>query len=252
MIRVGVQRLASVLMLLFLGACTLDTMSTASAGSEAMQAVKAGDALMKQPNERNLVIAARYYKKAADLGDAWGAYKYANMLYEGQGIPKDVPSAVNYYAIAANKNNEWAQYRLGEFYVDGTGVEKDPVRGRELLEKAAQQKNAWAQYRLGDIYLNGTDTTKDVERALKYLSPSAEAGNAWAQLRLGEYYANGGDVAKGRSYLEKSAAQDNSFAQYALANLVFDQDPTRAKELLRKAADAGNELAAKRLEQLGG
>lgn len=252
MMRIGLQRLASVLMLLFLGACTLDSISPASAGREATQAVKAGDALMEQPTGKNQTIAARYYKKAAELGDSWGAYKYANMLFDGTGVPKDVPAAVGFYDQAASKGNPWAQYRLGEIYVDGTGVAKDPERGRALLEKASQQKNAWAQYRLGDIYLNGTDTPKDLDRALKYLTPSAKAGNDWAQLRLGEYYAGGIDVAKGRSYLEQSAAQGNSYAQYGLANLILDQDPTRAKDLLRKAAAAGNDLAAKRLKQLGG
>jgi TPR repeat protein len=55
-----------------------------------------------------------------------------------------------------------------------------------------------------------------------------------------------------RAYLEKSAAQDISYAQFALANLIMDQEPQRARTLLQAAAAAGNQLAAKRLTQIAG
>ncbi len=213
-------RIIDVLLLSVLTACTIDAATKMDDDSSlaARQAFQAGDTLMKQGGAKNEALAARYYKRAADMGSHWGHYKYGTMLLEGKGVAQNVPAAAAAFAKAAEENNGWAQYQLGVLYMDGNGVPKDVPRGAALLAKAAEQNIGWAQYRVGEMYASGTDVPQDLVKA--------------------------------RSYLEKASAQDISYAQFALANLIIDNEPQRARTLLQEAAAAGNQLAAKRLAQL--
>ncbi len=213
-------RIIDVLLLSVLTACTIDVASKMDDDSSlaARQAFQAGDNLMKLGGAKNEVLAARYYKRAADMGSHWGRYKYGTMLLEGKGVPQDIPAAAEAFAKAAEENNGWAQYQLGVLYMDGNGVPKDVPRGAALLAKAADQNIGWAQYRVGEMYATGTDVPQD--------------------------------LAKARVYLEKAAAQNISYAQFSLANLIIDKEPQRARTLLQEAAASGNQLAVKRLAQL--
>jgi len=215
-------RILDVLLLSVLTACTIDAATKMDDDSSlaARQAFQAGDTLMKLGGAKNEVLAARYYKRAADMGSDWGNYKYGTMLLEGKGVAKDIPAAAQAFNTAAEQGNGWAQYQLGVLYLDGDGVPQDTSRGTALLGKAADQNISWAQYRLGDMYATGTGVPQDLTKA--------------------------------RAYLEKSAAQDISYAQFALANLIMDKEPQRAKTLLQTAAAAGNQLAAKRLAKIAG
>ena len=60
--------------------------------------------------------AARWYKKAADLGDGNGARCYADMLITGNGVEKDTRKALHYYADAADKGIPEAAFVLGEYF----------------------------------------------------------------------------------------------------------------------------------------
>lgn len=213
-------RIFDILLLSVLTACTIDVASKMDDDSSlaARQAFQAGDTLLKQGGAKNEALAARYYKRAADMGSHWGQYKYGTMLLEGKGVAQNVPAAAEAFAKAAEENNGWAQYQLGVLYMDGNGVPKDVARGSALLIKAADQNIGWAQYRVGDMYASGTDVPQD--------------------------------LAKARIYLEKAATQDISYAKFALANLILEKEPQRARTLLQEAAAAGNQLAAKRLAQL--
>ena len=48
--------------------------------------------------------ASRYFKKEADQGHFESMKKYANMLYEGDGIEKNKKEASRYYKLASNNN----------------------------------------------------------------------------------------------------------------------------------------------------
>ena len=51
------------------------------------------------------------------------------MLYrDGQGVPQDYKTAVKWYRLAAEQGNARAQYNLGAMYDNGKGVPQDYVR----------------------------------------------------------------------------------------------------------------------------
>ena len=56
--------------------------------------------------------ARKWYQRAADQGDAYGAYSFAEFLFEGSGGPKDVAAAKKYWEMAAAHGHEEAKKRL--------------------------------------------------------------------------------------------------------------------------------------------
>lgn len=193
-------------------------------------------------------------KAAAASGEQWAQYNYGKILLEGKGVAKDVNAAAKMFAAAAAQGNHWAQFSLGELHMSGEGVAADPWKAAELFARSAAQGNEWAQYQLGQMNYEGTQIPQDLAKARELFEKSAAQNNAWAQLRLGEMYVAGNgvarDLATGRALIEKSMAQGNLFAKVAFANLIHYSSPSKAIKLLREAAEAGNELAKKRLKEL--
>lgn len=195
-------------------------------------------------------------KAAAASGEQWAQYNYGKVLLEGKGTARDVDGAARMFAAAAAQGNHWAQFSLGELYLSGAGVSVDPWKAADLFARSAAQGNQWAQYQLGQMHFEGTQIPQDLAKARDLFEKSAAQDNAWAQLRLGEMYVAGNgvvrDLATGRALIEKSMAQGNLFAKVALANLIHYSSPSEAIKLLREAADAGNDIARRRLRELRG
>jgi hypothetical protein len=63
--------------------------------------------------EGNFVLAAAWYRRAAELGYAGAEFKYAEMLENGKGVFPDRPQAVEWYRRAATKGFAPAVARLG-------------------------------------------------------------------------------------------------------------------------------------------
>lgn len=66
---------------------------------------------------------------------------------------------------------------------------------------------------------------KDIRTAITYLKKSAAQNNAFAEYRLGRFYLLGedveADVKEAVQWLEQSASQGNQYAQYALGKLYL-------------------------------
>ena len=50
-----------------------------------------------------------------------------SMKLRGEGVPKDLEQALKWYRLAANQGNAFAQATLGDMYYQGQGVPKDYV-----------------------------------------------------------------------------------------------------------------------------
>ena len=69
--------------------------------------------------------AAKWYRKAADLGSSQGQFSLGTLYYRGHGVPKDMARAVEYYRKAAAGGDADAQCTLAGLYHDGRGVPLD-------------------------------------------------------------------------------------------------------------------------------
>lgn len=124
----------------------------------------------------------------------------------------------------------------------------------ELLQQAGSMGNAGAYYDLAKIYLTGQGVPKDADLAVSYLNSAMSLGHAESTRVLGWLYVMGSGVPKdidyGKLLLEK-ASETSVRAQreygMALANLRTPHlnDMGRGLELLKTAADAGDEAATK-------
>ena len=108
-----------------------------------------------------------------------------------------------------------------------------------------------SQFRLGSLYYNGDGVERNLEKAEYWLEKSAEQGNSDAQFFLGEIYYYGGAVEHERTkyWFEKSVKQSNTIQTLLyLATLYYDGgDYKKAKYWWEKAAKTGNAEAQNNL-----
>jgi TPR repeat protein len=71
--------------------------------------------------------AAKWYRKAADQGDALAQSNLGTMLHNGQSMPQDYGEAVKWFREAADQEEPVAQDKLGGVYEYGEGVAQDYV-----------------------------------------------------------------------------------------------------------------------------
>jgi TPR repeat protein len=74
------------------------------------------------PGGRDLAESARWYRKAADQGNAY-AQNTLGLIYDrGEGVAQDYVEAIKWYRKAADKGFEPAYFNLGVKYDNGQGV----------------------------------------------------------------------------------------------------------------------------------
>lgn len=99
--------------------------------------------------ERDDEHALRWYREAAEMGNALAQYQTGRFLASGRAVAADPAAALAWYQRAAGQGNADAQLALGLSYLDGVGVAPNPVQGRNWLLQAARQGQAQAQMALG-------------------------------------------------------------------------------------------------------
>ena len=95
--------------------------------------------------------AVKYFRKAAEQGDAEAQYNLALSYYNGQGVTKSYPNAVKWYRKAAEQGDAKAQFNLALCYGKGDGVPKSYTEAVKWLKKAAAQGHSDAINVLKDL-----------------------------------------------------------------------------------------------------
>ena len=126
----------------------------------------------------------KWYRSAADQGDAVAQGRVGLMYAEGQGTPKDYTKAEPWFRKAAAQQDPAGQMWLGLFYLNGWGVSRDVAAATKWLRLAADQEGPEAQYRLGSIYADGKDGAPDAVSAIMWLRRAAMYGHVEAQKLL--------------------------------------------------------------------
>jgi len=120
-----------------------------------------GDAAYRagEPAQAAVLYNTEYKNGSVDAG-----LSYAQMLSQGDGIPKDPEHAVEIWNDLASKGSSLALFNLGVCYERGTGVAKNLPKAEEAYRKAAESGMLWAIYNLGSMYSNRlTQKEDDVE-----------------------------------------------------------------------------------------
>jgi TPR repeat protein len=102
-------------------------------------------------------------------------------MYEnGRGVPLNAAEAARWYRKAADQGNAHAQAQLGLMYANGTGVPRDDTEAARWYRKTADQGNTNAQFTLGGMYESGTGVPRDLVEAYKWNALAAAGGESVA------------------------------------------------------------------------
>lgn len=175
---------------------------------------------------RNVPMAERWYRFAADLGDASAAWKVAELHLRSEDLTKDNDTLVTYLTKAAEGGLPHAQAALGRAYEIGTLVPRDPDRARALHEAAAADGDRGGMIRLTLFLLSLSQ--QDATHRPAY-----------------------------RATLERLVARKDapSWALASLADAILQdqgrwQGEEAATALLQRASDMGDTASAQRLAAL--
>jgi len=131
---------------------------------------------------RDLQEALKYYRKAADQGNALAQFNLG-MMYEQNNDTLSLQEAATWYQQAAEQDYAPAQVNLAVMYVEGQGVRQDFQQALKWYQKAAAQNYAPAQFNLGVMYFEGhEEIPKDLVMAYVWFSRSANQGDGDAQI----------------------------------------------------------------------
>jgi TPR repeat protein len=149
---------------------------------------------------KNLALALRAYRKAAEQGHAAAQNRLGWMYEKGEGTEADYAEAVKWYGQAAEQGHINAMNDLGYMHRQGWGVPQSYSEAlrwfRKAAEKydsalrwfrkAAEKYDSYAEYNMGQMYENGWGVERDLDEAVRWFRRSAARGHEWAAKRLEE------------------------------------------------------------------
>ena len=160
--------------------------------------------------------------------DPFAMVYLAACYHSGTGVEKSYPEAVKWFKKAADQGNAEGQVCLGRAYLHGTGVEKSYPEAVKWFKKAADQGNAEGQAGLGCAYMSGEGVAKSYPEAVKWFTKAADQGNAQGQAGLGGAYLSGNGVEKSYpeavKWFKKAADQENIKGQVGLGAVYMSPE----------------------------
>ena len=104
-------------------------------------------------------LAVKYYRMAANQGDAEGEFGLAGMYLTGEGVPKDRKEAHVWMRKAAEKGHVQAINSVAQLYITGTATEVTDQTGNDAalkwIQAAANQNYEPAMAALAEAYQKG-------------------------------------------------------------------------------------------------
>jgi TPR repeat protein len=148
--------------------------STPQSLRTANDAYRKGEEFARQ---RNFAEALRWYRVAANQGNADAQLALGNLYAQGEGVQQDYGAALLWYRKAAEQGNLEAQDNVGFFYLSGMGVAQDYGEAMRWLRKSAAQGNEVAERNIGIMYLNGLGVPASRDEAIRWLREAAAKGD---------------------------------------------------------------------------
>jgi TPR repeat protein len=100
------------------------------------------------------------------------------MHYDGHGVRQDYEEAAKWFRLAAEQGNAEAQFTLARQYAHGEGVPQDYKEAVKWYRLAAEQGDADAQVNLGILYVIGHGVPQDYVQAHTWFNLAAATGDA--------------------------------------------------------------------------
>lgn len=183
--------------------------------------------------------AFKWYAKAANMGDAIAQNNLASMLRAGQPYRQDLETAAKWFYASALQGNARAQYNLATMYRKGDGVPQNGAEALRWYTFAANQGDVYAQNVLGFLYLHGVGVEKDENVAIDWYRRAAEQGHTSSMMTLARLYEDGkggGNEEYAATWYLRAAQEGSAFAKYRIG-MMFLQGRGQFKQDIRQAVD---------------
>ncbi len=205
-----------------------------------------------RPKRRDLAV--KWWRRAAEQGDAETANHLGELLRDADGVPRDDREAFRWFLAAAEQGEPTAQLNLGFALFEGNGVAQDMHAALRWYRKAAcrGEWRARAIYNIGQMYRRGEAVEQSWSQALLQYRRAAAMGHVDAMHWLGRIYNGHEDYPENDRaavrWLTKAAERGDMQSQCDLGVRYFNgegvrQDQTRAARLYRAAAVQGDSWA---------
>lgn len=158
----------------------------------------------------NYDAAMRWFRKAADLGNAEAMMGISWIYGNGRGVPQDDAEALRWRKMSAGHGNAVAMWVVGANYEEGKVVPQDYAEAMRWYKKSADLGDADAMGRIASLYSYGRGVPQDYAEAMRWLKKAADLGNTTAMFVIGVFYQFGEgvpkDEAEARVWMKKAAA----------------------------------------------
>ena len=163
----------------------------------------------------NYEESAKYAKLSCDLGNMTGTAFYSELLSNGYGVKKDVESAVYYAKLSCDNENSFGMNTYGCMLLDGFGnLKRNKNLAFEYLKKSAYEGNFEGLCNYA-IYLDNYSPQNEEEMVRLY-KLSCEEGCPFAARYFGFLFFDGKGVelnpSLGNEYLKIAADLGDSYA----------------------------------------
>ncbi len=129
--------------------------------------------------QKNAEKGMYYLELATEKGNIRASVDYAERIWRGEGIEKDIHRAV---AILKGLNDSNAFFMLGEIFRENMEYEK----AFEYYLKGAECNHVYAQFAIALAFATGQGVKRDMKEAKKWLKSAARLGHSGARYKLEE------------------------------------------------------------------
>lgn len=142
---------------------------------------------MKENIESNYEKLIKDLESDVACGDVQAMKWLGDVYYQGDDKhASNLSLALKYWKMAADHGNALSQGKVGISYLNGDGLPKDEKLGLKYIEMAANAGEIYPQFLTGICYLNGVGCVKNRYNAGKYLRMAASNNYVDAQVALGK------------------------------------------------------------------
>lgn len=174
--------------------------------------------------------AAKWYQRAALLGDKRGSFNYANLLHHGRGVRRDRETAFCIFEKLAKSGIREAPFYLGLYYENGYVVERNYSEAIRHYQAGASMNDPYCYNQLGRMYCLGLGIPKkEPKMGFYYYEQAAKLGDITGLSNMAYAYETGQgvelDIVKAVEYYSKAAEAGEVNAIEALERLKNELMP---------------------------
>lgn len=174
--------------------------------------------------------AAKWYQRAALLGDKRGSFNYANLLHHGRGVRRDRETAFCIFEKLAKSGIREAPFYLGLYYENGFVVEKNYAEALRQYQVGASMNDPYCYNQLGRMYCLGLGISKKEPKiGFYYYEQAAKLGDVTGLSNMAYAYETGQgvepDLVKAVEYYSRAAEAGEVNAIEALERLKNELMP---------------------------